>query len=630
MSEGDCNPGPSPSLVTPTFSCYMRANPFSREKAEYLKAHQRRMKEFGPRPYMVGDYPELPRHYPGVRVVYQWDQIDAVTERLYYIPQRWTYHRDPPTLPTAKARREPPAKDIARAASATLRGVVPYSELHRRAASQSPSRSPGSRRPPTGSAVSRTGSQGTTLTGQTRGRRQRPRTCLPRARTPQPGEEQPIVKLTPLLPRKPPTGITSRSQTPSSIYSDQAVDKSNLDSSFERSLTRNSNHIQQSSEKNSRPVTATTSSASRRTRSLSRPATAVSRRTRWSDVADDAQSLNSSILELLQTISATDGKLKPLSPRADRMRGDRKASPGSDSSGYLNDDDKPNPRIDSATSDKVLNSIPNFGKTGFDSQTYGSPVFAQDLSGSLTLSQSTRQDCQKHSQKAKEDHDNKPGSWNAPGSSFLAPEQTDVKPNIDETLATDSASIDLGKYQNNRKSSPKANSVIVAHCKCTKGHESKHEYNNLMSESVSPQKPQALEMESKPAFVHHEISKENQLPTIQSKSNGLKLSTKYLEENKEEDTNMEHPTLANVDHETETSSDSSGGKRSPKPIGTLDIPLLPSPTSSEGSSSQAEYLLVSGSSTETKSRPQSHKDQGSEQTQPQLVDETHLRGEDSD
>ncbi|GFO39938.1 hypothetical protein PoB_006644300 [Plakobranchus ocellatus] len=342
------DPGPSSSVTTPTFSCYMRANPFSKEKVEYLKAHNRRLKEFGPRPYMIGEYPEIPRHYPGVRVVYQWDQIDAVTDRLYYIPQRWTYHRDHLTLPTAKARRELPPQDIKYATDATLRGVVSFEEAKRRAASPSPCRPQGQRRENApGSAVSRAVSLGSTMTAQTGGRRPRPRSCLPRAPTPQPGQEELTIQLAPLLPRKSFSKRHSRSQTPTfSVCSEQSWDSVSANRNIQLPQAENSSVTKRPPARNascaqrpptgiSRPATATTV-ITRKSRSSSRPSTAVSRRTRWSDIADDAVSLNSSILELLQTITATDGKLRPLSPRADRARtrSEKPPSPETDYSEY--------------------------------------------------------------------------------------------------------------------------------------------------------------------------------------------------------------------------------------------------------------------------------------------------------
>ena len=620
---------------------------------EYLKAHHRRMKEFGPRPYMQGDYPELPRHYPGVRAVYQWDQIDAVTDRLYYIPQRWTYHRDHLTLPTAKARRELPAQDIGYAASATLRGVVSYSESQRRAASQSPCRSPGSRRPPpSGSAVSRTASQGTSLTAQTRGRRQRPRTCLPRAKTPQPGEEQPPVQLTPLLPRKPPTGIPSRSHTPSSQHSEQTLDLTDVDSPSERTLTRNSNHIQRSSVRNSRPATATTSSATRRTRSLSRPSTAVSRRTRWSDIADDTESLNSSILELLQTISATDGKLKPLSPRADRTRfaADRTSSTGSTFSGCPDPSAKTKHMLDTDTSDKMRNFISNFQtseKSSPDSQSYGSTVSAQGVPEGSMISHSKllwEKDHQNATQTASEAGNSEigvHGSWNGPGSSFFVSEQTDVRAKIDhQSPASKSASIDFGINKHNTKLSSKTNSARIAQRHGPKAHELEPECNiqskNLVSQPATPQIPRALKLAPEPVSANHETSEKSPFLKNYSNNSEVDLNERCLEGNEKEDAERESPRLTYGDHhEAETASDSSGKRLTSAPAEKLEIPLSLSQTSdtdrsSGGSSSQAEYLLVSRASNESEGRLHSDKEQRNQQAQPELGDEGNVRGEESD
>ncbi|KAH9523736.1 hypothetical protein Btru_040783 [Bulinus truncatus] len=80
---------PSASLHRPTFSTYMRANPFSKIKAVYLMDHQRRLAELGDRPYLRQLYPELPVHYPGTWCVYSWPDIEAVVDRLYTIPRHW-------------------------------------------------------------------------------------------------------------------------------------------------------------------------------------------------------------------------------------------------------------------------------------------------------------------------------------------------------------------------------------------------------------------------------------------------------------------------------------------------------------------------------------------------------------
>ncbi|XP_055887174.1 uncharacterized protein LOC129926523 isoform X2 [Biomphalaria glabrata] len=80
---------PSASLHRPTFSTYMRANPFSKVKAIYLMDHQRRLADLGDRPYKRKIYPELPPHYPGTWCVYSWPEIETVVDRLYTIPRHW-------------------------------------------------------------------------------------------------------------------------------------------------------------------------------------------------------------------------------------------------------------------------------------------------------------------------------------------------------------------------------------------------------------------------------------------------------------------------------------------------------------------------------------------------------------
>ncbi|GFR93438.1 hypothetical protein ElyMa_004378100 [Elysia marginata] len=620
---------------------------------EYLKAHQRRMKEFGPRPYMTGDYPELPRHYPGVRVVYEWDQIDAVTDRLYYIPQRWTYHRDHLTLPTAKARRELPAQDIDYAKSATLRGVVSYAESQRRATSPSPCRPPGATRPPhPGSAVSRAISQGSNLTSQTRSGRQRPRTCLPRARTPQPGEEQPPVQLVPLLPRKPPSGLPPRSQTPSSQCSAQTLDSTDIDHRFRRPLTRNSNYTQRPSRSHSRPATATTTTETRRNRSLRRPSTGVSRRTRWSDIADDTDSLNSSILELLQTISATDGKLKPLSPRADRRQTQkgRTGSPESCYSRYPNTAVKGSPRSDSGFdyTQRVLSNFESIGMNCSDSTKgeYDTSVHAGDYTEEMTHSQSKFTICNSDHQETQIKNDNKTkdfDSWQMPGHSFFTSEQVNGETKTGPCQTNNSVCIDFGEDQKNAKLFTQNNSAVAASGNTPSMHESelgcKDHFKSLTPKHATNHTSGALEKSSVPMPKDQEafkngmsLQKSSHISEGWVKNGSSKVDgTAVIEK-----AHLNSPTI-NHD-ESEKSSDLSESIDVLAPVGNLQIPLSPSQSSSTGrtssgeSSSQAEYLVVSGTSntgTEMEDQDQVHtyiKQKDDDTAQP----DKNERGEDSD
>ena len=625
------------------------------------------MKEFGSRPYLKGDYPEIPRHYPGVRVVYQWDQIDAVTDRLYYIPQRWTYHRDHLTTPVTKARRDLPPQDIDYAKNATLRGVVSYTESQRRAASPSPCRPPGHRRPPLpGSAVSRATSKGSTLTADTRGRRQRPRSCLPRAPTPQQGEEQPAVQLTPLLPRKPPTGLPSRPQTPASQCSDYSWDTTSHDGFPVRPQTGNSSHTQRHSASNSRPATAATTTTIRRSRSLGRPSTAVSRRTRWSDVADDAQSLNSSILDLLQTITATDGKLKPLSPRANRARsnGNRSNSSESGSSGYPNTTTKTGPQSNSNGSNYVQNAISNaksYNANGIDrndtadtSDKKSNAVIAETPAFSKSKPENLLKDLGKASNAEKEQEEH--ASSSMPGSSFFSG-QADARAEICQYPIQKTASIDFGLNQPDTRLSRKRDFVMTAHCNYEEKLGSELDQSKLYKSSPTENASTRLSGTAEKALVLASGKRGNinndQYVTIKPVQEEGGIRMRYLDLNGTSSTNedISKPSSTNTASQNVGEKSAQGDVDQPSvetPHGLslntsslmntgekLDMPLSLSQSSdrssSGDSSSQAEYLVISETSTtETEERALADKTQAHGETQPECEDESNLRAQDSD